>query len=150
MKAPMNRFIPAIVTVSLLMLIISISACSSKEFSPDVSLSLDRKSINVDDNTISTDWIKATITRTDNTINETVFQILFPTNISVAYATDIDGKRIESIQTKPLKGKGAQDIIQFKIYATKQEFDTAQTHIDVQLWWDNKNIDTKTITVEVE
>jgi hypothetical protein len=140
--------------VILLIGVVLISGCinppNPPPFKPSVELELDKSSITVTDNTISTDFITATITRLDNENIDTVFLLKFPERKQTVYPTDVDGHRITELQTKPLKGQNCKDTLQFKIFGTKGEDIYSVKSLKLELWWNNTKIDNQDKTIEVK
>ena len=51
-----------------------------------------------------------------------------------------DGNKISELSTRSLKGKNAQDILQFKIFGKKGGFTEAKSKIRIELWWNNTKV----------
>lgn len=145
----------AIIVVFILSLLLMATGCSSesdktKVVTPSAKLDLSITSIKITDQSISKDFITATITRSDSKNEEQTFTIRFPKNISDVYATDVDGNRIQTLETKTLKGKNSIDTLQFKIFGTKREAVKVLFELEVELLWGDFELDTKIIKIEVE
>ncbi len=136
-------------TVILILAIILISGCSKQEFKPGVNLEIDKTSVTVTDNQVSKEFITATITRTDDNDKEAVFVLSFPDKLQSAMAVDTNGIRISELQTKPLVGLNAKDILQFKIYGRKGEAASADFDIKAELWWNSTKVEGQTRTIRV-
>jgi|GEM_PF-4489547 len=137
--------------VILLMGVVFISGCRTKEFRPQVSLALDKNSVSLNDGTLS-GFITATITRLDNERRDTVFVLKFPENKKDVYPTNVDGVRITEIPTRTLKEQNSIDTLQFKIFGSKGEATNASYDLKVELWWNNTRIENqdKTITITIK
>jgi len=133
-----------------LLLILFLVGCSEKEFQPKVKLSLDNNKIKMNDG-ISESFITATVTRNDDISENTEFEIKFPNNYTSIYPVNVDGERITELQTKTLKGKDSKDILQFKIFGEKGEAIQSTFKLDVELWWNNTQLeDSEEIEVIIE
>ncbi len=142
----MNKVSKLLLILSLT-LILLLSACSKSD-EPDIKLELDTSSLKLDNDSRS-EFITVTIVRTDNVLEDRYFDLVFPQNLTMIYATDVDGNRIDSITTKALKGKDSRDTQQFKIYALKGEASIAIYEFEMQIVWNNTIMNEKEIRVEV-
>jgi len=134
-------------TIVLLLAVLVLSGCSNNL--PDVSLKLSESSISIADKGIS-NFITATVTRTDDVAEDRTFSLVFPQELNSMYPTDVDGNRISTLKTKPLKGKNSQDVVQFKIYGEKGEADYAEYNLMIQLQWNNTVLKEQGIKIEVK
>lgn len=122
-----------------------LAGCSSE--GPSTQMELSESSITVQDQVLS-DFITVKITREDDG-NQTDFVIKFPKNSSFVYPADVDGESVTSLQTKPLRGKNAQDVLQFKVYATNLDFEEAIFELPIELWWNDTIIQSASLQVKV-
>ncbi len=139
------KYIPLLAI--LLIGVIFISGCT-QDFKPQVSLTLDKNSITINNNQLS-EFITATITRLDNENIDTLFVLKFPDNKEGVYPTNVDGERITEISTKTLKGSNSKDILQFKIFGSKGEATQASYDLKVELWWNNTKIENQDETTKI-
>jgi hypothetical protein len=122
--------------VVVLAVLMSMVGCGQTESDgPQVKFNLDKDSITVQDDKLSEEFITATITRQDIGAFDAVFQLQFPDELESAYAATPDGNRQLSLQTRRLRGKNAQDTVQFKVWGTKGEALEARYQLTVELWW---------------
>lgn len=132
--------------------ILLLSACGSKEekeFMPAAELSLENDALTVPDNTTSAEFVTATIERQDKVDQETTFTVKFQNKASV-YAVDANGNKLTEVPTKALRGKNAKDILQFKVFGTKGEAETADYRLGLELMWGNRTLQSGQVTVSVE
>lgn len=141
-----NLFIIVILAILLFAAIFVIN--QPKSFKPDATVTLDKANININDNKLS-ELITATITRNDNENISTIFSIRFSDTTDAIYVTDVDGKRIYELTTRPLKDSGAKDILQFKVFGTKKDYSEAKRNIKIELWWNGTIIENKYQSLEV-
>ena len=127
----------------MLVTVIFVSGCNGedKPFTPSIDFKVDKNSISVNDNTISSYFVKSTFERLDNEDTKTVFVMKFfsekPEDI---YAVDSEGKKIDQLLTKPMKGRGDEDILTFKVFGNKRGYDKAESQIKIELWWNNTKL----------
>ncbi|MCD6557630.1 MAG: hypothetical protein J7K31_01195 [Candidatus Aenigmarchaeota archaeon] len=139
-----------LIYILIMITVILVSGCIDQRFSPSVGFKLDKYSITVDDNTVSSEFVKATITRLDNENISTVFVMkFFPQTPEDIYPVDVDGNEISELSTRPLKAKGAEDILQFKVFGKKGGFTEAKSKIRIELWWNNTKIENTDRILEV-
>ena len=131
--------------------ILLLSACSKEEeaFMPSAEISLDDDSLSVADKSISTEFVTATIERQDKVDQETMFTVKFQ-NKEAVYAVDSAGIKLTELSTKPLRGKNAMDVLQFKVFGTKGEAETAEYKLGLELMWGNRTLQSEQVTVSVE
>ncbi len=149
----MNNKLKLILVLSILISLVFLNGgdiFKPAPFKPSVTLTLDKNVLNIKSNVVSEDFITATITRLDDKDELTSFVLMFPDKKENIYPTDVDGKRVEQLQTKPIKGNGAIDTLQFKVFGNKGEADKSTFSFKVQLVWNNSNIAEQTITVNVK
>lgn len=134
----------------ILAVLFLITACHKDEvFTPSAELSLQDSSVSVEGDSISSGFITAVIERKDKTDQETAFVLKFQNKESV-YAVDSAGNRLEELSTKPLKGKNAMDMLQFKIFGKKGEAEKATYRLGIELMWNNQSLQTEEIKVSVK
>ncbi|MDO8553751.1 MAG: hypothetical protein Q7S22_03005 [Candidatus Micrarchaeota archaeon] len=124
-----------ILTVMLFLGLVLVGCLSSGAFKPSVDFRLDRTAMIVSNNNFSSDFVTATITRLDNDPTPTQFVLKFKNKADV-YAVNADGQKIDELSSKILKGSGAKDTLQFKIYS-KSNLATGSDNLEVELDWNN-------------
>jgi len=117
-------------------------------FTPNVDFKLDKYNIEVNDNKISLEFRKGIIKRLDDENIPTVFVMKFKQGQNY-YAVDIDGNKITELPTRVLKGQGAEDTLQFKVFGSKGEAEKATYQIEIELWWNNTKLENKDRILEV-
>ena len=138
-----------IILAPLLIAVLIISGCAKQEFRPGVTLDIDKTDVTVDDNSISKEFITATITRTDDNAKDATFVLTFPDKLQSAMAVDASGNRITELQTKSLVGLNSKDILQFKIYGRKGEAVQASFDLKAQLWWNSTKVQDQDKSIRV-
>lgn len=131
----------------LLLVTVLLVGCSSSD-APDTQMDISKKSITIEDGILS-EFMTITITRKDDGLNESTFKIIFPKDSENVYPTDVDGNKISLLETKPLRGKNAQDVLQFKIFGTNLDFDKAEFSLPLELRWNETVLESQTIRVTV-
>ncbi|MDI6737860.1 MAG: hypothetical protein QME12_05085 [Nanoarchaeota archaeon] len=131
--------------------ILLLTACGKKEetFIPSAEISLKNDALSVPGDTVSEKFVTATIERQDKVDQETTFTIKF-LNKEAVYAVDQAGIKIDSLSTKPLRGKNAMDVLQFKVFGKKGEAETATYRIGIDLMWGNQTLQQEQVKVSVE
>jgi hypothetical protein len=115
----------------------------------------DTSSIGFNDNNIS-DFITLKITRLDNVNVDTEFSVKFPDSHDYLYPVNTNDTRLnEILLPQPLKWKGNQATVQFRLYGTKIGRGSTTDPFRLELWWINGTNQThiisqdKLITVEI-
>ena len=135
----------------MLVTVIFVSGCNGdddKSFTPSIDIKLNKNSISVKDNSISSDFVTITIKRADNEDVFTDFIIKFNQTDSV-YAVNVDGKRLSQLSTRSLKDKGSADTLQFKVFGKKGDALDARYSITIETWWNNTKLEGIDRTLEV-
>ena len=133
--------------VLLVIALLVLAGCSASD-TPDTQMEVSAKSVTVEDRILS-EFMTVTIVRKDEGLNESVFRIVFPRDSDNVYPTDVDGNKISELETKPLRGKNAQDVLQFKIFGTNLDFEEAVYKLPLELRWNDTVLESQTITVKV-
>lgn len=127
----------------MLIAVIFVSGCNGndKPFTPSIDFKVDKNSILVNDNTVSSNFVKSTFKRLDNEDKATVFTMKFFSNKSEdIYVVDSEGNKIDELSTRPLKGKDDEDIRTFKVFGMKRGYTKAESQIKIELWWNNTKL----------
>lgn len=127
----------------MLIAVIFVSGCNGndKPFTPSIDFKVDKNSILVNDNTVSSNFVKSTFKRLDNEDIATVFTMKFFSNKSEdIYVVDSEGNKIDELSTRPLKGKDDEDIRTFKVFGMKRGYTKAESQIKIELWWNNTKL----------
>lgn len=137
--------------LACILLLFLLTACSKEEetFIPSAEISLENDALSVPGDTVSTEFVTATIERQDKVDQETTFTVKF-LNKDAVYAVDSAGIKIDSLSTKPLRGKNAMDTLQFKVFGKKGEAETATYKLGVELMWGNQTLQQEDVKVSVE
>lgn len=133
--------------ILLVIALLVLAGCSASD-TPDTQMEVSAKSVKVEDRILS-EFMTVTIIRKDEGLNESTFRIVFPKDSDNVYPTDVDGNKISELETKPLRGKNAQDVLQFKIYGTNLDFEEAIYKLPLELRWNDTVLESQTITVTV-
>ena len=128
-------------------LLLVLAGCSTSDV-PLTHMELSRNSVTIEDKILS-EFKTVTITRKDDGLNDSVFKIVFPKDSENVYPTDVDGNKISLLETKPLRGKDAQDVLQFKIFGTNLDFEEALFLLPLELRWNDTILESKTIKVTI-
>ena len=131
--------------------VLLLSACSKGEegFMPAAELSIDNDKLSIADNSVSEDFVTATIERQDKVDQETAFTVRFLNKESV-YAVDSSGAKLSELSTKPLRGKNAMDVLQFKVFGKKGEAEEATYKLGLELMWGNRTLQSEQVKVSVQ
>ncbi len=145
----------------VLVSVVFVSGCEEKapkdvlptsEDKPTIDLSVEPTSIILEDDETTEDFVTATLTRKDE--NDFSAQIQLRVKSSAPgyiFPVDVDGKTDMYFESKPLKGKNSQDIIQFKVFGDKGDFETATGTLTLEMYWNNTKLkNTEEIEVSVE
>jgi hypothetical protein len=133
--------------VILILALLLLAGCSSD--GPSTQMDISKKSISLSDQQLS-EFITITVTRKDDGTEPAFFTVIFPKTSEYVYPTDVDGNVITELHTKELRGKNAQDILQFKVYGTKLDFKEATFQLPVELRWNQTALDTKQLRITIE
>jgi hypothetical protein len=133
--------------ILLVIALLVLAGCSSSE-TPDTYMEISTKSLKVEDKILS-EFMTVTIIRKDDGLNESTFRIVFPKDSENVYPTDVDGNKITELRTKPLRGKNAQDVLQFKIYGTNLDFEETVYKLPLELRWNDTVLESQQITINV-
>jgi len=142
------RYVKQLIILLILVFVVISGCIKPSPFSPKVEFYLDKYSISINDNTISSEFVTARIKRLDNENISTTFVLKFiqPSNV---YVVDVDGNKISELSTKSLKGSEAEDVLQFKVFGKKGEAKEAKYEIRIELWWNNTKLQGMERSLEV-
>ena len=142
----------SVILLLLFVAVIFVSGCNGndKPFTPSIDFKLDKSSVSVNDNTVTSHFVKSTFKRLDNEDIPTIFIMKFvsdkPGDI---YVVDSEGNKIDELSTRPLKGKDDEDIRTFKVFGMKRGYTKAESQIKIELWWNNTKLEGMDRTLEV-
>jgi len=146
-----NKSSVLILMIFSLMALVFNTGCADDQTSfPSVDFDVDKSSIRIKDNEISSEFVTITITRLDSENIPTTFTIKFMLrNPESVYPVDAEGNKITEISTKALQGKNAKDILQFKVFGKKNGFEEAKAEIRIELLYNNTPLKNKHKTLDI-
>lgn len=116
---------------------------SSHGFVPQVRVDLEQNRVdlngNFKDGTYS-ELVTASIIREDDKNISTTFVLKFPDESAEFYPVDVDGKRLTSMSSNELRGKGTKHPFQFKVFVPKGDASPAGYKLRMEFWWNNTKL----------
>jgi hypothetical protein len=135
------KFLPLVIIGFVLI------GCLGQTNGPSISTQWEKTSVDVINGNYSEEYVGVILTRQDN--DSTPFEVTLTFhNKDNIYAVDGLGNRIENLTSRPMVGKGVQDILQFKVFGSSNTA-TGSDVLTVDLEINETIIISQNITVNI-